>query len=107
MEDGKLVFEKQSEIAKALGHPLRVAVLEFLRTDEKCVCDIAKFVGSEQSNVSKHLSLMTNAGILESRKEGLKVFYKIKTPCVLEFLDCMKKCIKSGIEAESKLLKNL
>ena len=107
MQDRKILFEKQAEIAKALGHPLRVAVLEFLREDEKCVCDIVEFVGSQQSNVSKHLSLMVGAGILQSRKEGLKVFYKIKTVCVLEFLDCMTQCIKSEIEEQNKLLKSL
>ena len=91
------LYEKQAAIAKAIAHPFRVAVLEFIKDDEQCVCDIAAAVGTERSNLSKHLSVMVNSGILASRKEGLKVYYKIKTPCVLKFLDCLTDCLKSAI----------
>ena len=52
----QLLFEKQAEIAKAIAHPLRIAILDFLKDGEQCVCDIAEHVGSERSNVSRHLS---------------------------------------------------
>jgi DNA-binding transcriptional ArsR family regulator len=85
------LFEKQAMIAKSIAHPVRVAVLEFVKDGEQCVCDIAEAVGSERSNLSKHLSVMVNAGVLASRKDGLKVFYHIKTPCVMKFLECLKE----------------
>ncbi len=47
----KRLFEKQAEVAKAIAHPLRIAILDFLKGKEQCVCDIAKHIGSEQSNV--------------------------------------------------------
>ena len=71
----QLLFEKQAEIVKAIAHPLRIAIVDFLKDGEQCVCDIAEHIGSEQSNVSRHLSVMVSAGVLEHRKEGLRVIY--------------------------------
>lgn len=101
------LYEKQADIAKAIAHPVRVAVLEFVKDGEQCVCDIAAAVGSERSNLSKHLSLMVNAGVLASRKDGLKVMYRIKTPCVLKFLDCLRECLKEQAAEQQKLLEAL
>jgi len=101
----RLLYEKQSFVLKALAHPVRIAVAEFLNDGEQCVCDIARFVGSERSNVSKHLSIMVNAGVLEYRKEGLKVIYKLKCPCVLDFLSCITGVLKQQIKEERKLLR--
>jgi len=103
----QLLFEKQAEIAKAIAHPLRIAIIDFLRCGEKCVCDIAEHVGSERSNVSRHLSVMVNAGVLEYRKEGLKVIYKLKCPCILDFFSCMKGVLKQQVKENEKLLKAL
>ncbi len=100
----QLLFEKQAEIAKAIAHPLRIAVVNFLKDGEQCVCDIAKHVGSERSNVSRHLSVMVNAGLLEYRKEGLKVIYRLKTPCILEFLSCVSRVLKQQATENKRLL---
>ena len=103
----QLLFEKQARIVKATAHPLRIAILDFLKDKEQCVCDIAEHVGSERSNVSRHLSVMVNAGVLESRKDGLKVIYKLKTPCILEFFSCITACLKQQAEDNKKLLRAL
>ena len=100
----QLLFEKQAEIAKAIAHPLRIAIVDFLKDGEQCVCDISKYVGSERSNVSRHLSVMTNAGLLEYRREGLKVIYKLKTPCILDFFSCTTACLKQQLKENEKLL---
>ncbi|MHC4457954.1 MAG: ArsR/SmtB family transcription factor [Planctomycetota bacterium] len=101
----QFLFEKQAEIAKALAHPLRIAIVDFLKTGPQCVCDIAKHIGSERSNVSRHLSVMVNAGVLEYRKEGLKVIYKLKCPCILEFFSCISAVLKQQAKETEKLLK--
>ena len=103
----QLLFEKQTQIVKAIAHPLRIAVVDFLKDGEQCVCDIAKHVNSESSNVSRHLSLMVSAGVLGYRKEGLKVIYKLKTPCILEFFSCITACLKHQAKENEKLLKVL
>ena len=103
----QLLFEKQAEIVKAIAHPLRIAVVDFLKDGQQCVCDIAEHIGSERSNVSRHLSVMVNAGVLEYHKEGLKVIYKLKTPCILDFFSCITACLKQQAKENGKLLKSL
>ncbi len=99
-----LLYERQAEIAKAVAHPLRMAVIDFLKDGEKCVCDIAKHIGSERSNVSRHLAVMVRAGVLGCRKDGLKVFYSLKTPCVAEFLSCVVRVLKQQARENKRLL---
>jgi ArsR family transcriptional regulator len=103
----KIVYEKQAEILKALAHPVRIAILDFLKDGEQCVCHIAEYVASERSNVSKHLSVMVNCGILESRKEGLNIYYNLKAKCILGFFDCITNCLKQQAKDSEKLLKVL
>jgi len=104
-ESKQNLFSRQAEVIKAAGHPIRIAILEFLKGEEQCVCDIAKYVGSEQSNVSKHLSILANAGLVESRKDGLKVIYRLRCVCVLKFLACVTDMIKEQAKSEARLLK--
>lgn len=99
-----LLFERQAAIAKAVAHPLRIAAIDFLKDGEKCVCEIAEHIGSERSNVSRHLSVMVRAGVLTCRKNGLKVFYNLRTPCVTEFLCCVTRVLKHQAKDNERLL---
>lgn len=99
-----LLFERQAEIAKAIAHPLRLAIVDFLRDGEQCVCDIAEHIGAERSNVSRHLSVMVNAGVLDCRKEGLKVIYRLKCVCILDFFSCITGVLKQQAEDNKRLL---
>jgi ArsR family transcriptional regulator len=101
----KLLFEKQAAIAKAIAHPLRIAIVNFLKDGEQCVCDIAEHIGAERSNVSRHLSVMVNAGLLEYRKEGLKVIYRLKCHCIVDFFSCVSSVLKQQVRDNEKLLK--
>lgn len=103
----KILFERQAEVAKAIAHPLRIAILDFLKDREQCVCDIAEHIGSEQSNVSRHLSVMVRAGVLECRKEGLKVIYRLKCPCMLDFFTCITGVLKEQARESKNLLSEL
>ena len=103
----QLLFEKQAEVAKAIAHPLRMAIVDFLKNGEQCVCDIAEHIGSERSNVSRHLAVMVNAGLLEWRKEGLKVLYRLKCPCILDFFSCVIRVLKQQAKDSQKLLEVL
>jgi len=102
-----MLYEKQAEVAGAIAHPIRLAILDFLRERERCVCDIATAVGSERSNVSRHLSVMVNAGILDSRKEGLNVYYRLKCPCILDFFSCISKVLRQNIREQGKIFRRL
>jgi ArsR family transcriptional regulator len=103
----QLLFEKQAEIAKAIAHPFRIAIVNFLKDGEQCVCDIAEHIGAERSNVSRHLSVMVNSGLLDYRKEGLKVVYKLKCKCIVDFFSCVSRVLKQQAKDNEKLLKVL
>jgi ArsR family transcriptional regulator len=102
-----VLYGLKADVLRALAHPLRLAVVDYLRDGEQCVCDIADHVGSERSNVSRHLSLMLKAGIVECRKDGLRVLYRLKTPCVLSFFDCVSDVLREQLERSSALLRRL
>lgn len=83
--------KRRALVLKAMGHPSRIRILELLSKGETCVCDIAPVVGSDMSTVSRHLAVLRNAGIIEDDKRGLNVFYRLATPCVLDFFRCIDK----------------
>ncbi|MBI5017878.1 MAG: winged helix-turn-helix transcriptional regulator [Deltaproteobacteria bacterium] len=84
----------RAEILKAMAQPTRLAILEFLRGGEECVCRIFPAIGGNQPNISKHLNLMKKAGVLESRQEGTMTFYWIKDTRVFEILDLVDEMMR-------------
>jgi DNA-binding transcriptional ArsR family regulator len=87
----------QTRVLKALAHPMRLLMVEELARKTRCICELRYVAGLDISTVSKHLSLLRNAGIVEDKKRGLKVFYSLKTPCVLDVIQCVeavRKCSK-------------
>jgi ArsR family transcriptional regulator len=104
IKNKQILYEKQAEIAKAIAHPLRIAIVDFLKDGEQCVCDIAEYIGSERSNVSRHLSVMVKAGLLDWRKEGLNVIYKLKCTCITDFFGCVIRVLKEQAKENQQLL---
>jgi len=84
-------YEAKARMMKALAHPTRLFMVEELAKGERCVCELRDMVGADISTVSKHLALLKAAGIVADDKRGLKVFYRLKTPCVLGFFDCVEQ----------------
>jgi DNA-binding transcriptional ArsR family regulator len=82
-------FKSQAQVFKALAHPGRLLMLDALSRGERCVCDLAALVGSEMPTVSRHLSVLKNAGIVDDDKRGAQVFYRLVTPCVMDFFRCV------------------
>jgi len=82
-------------VAKALAHESRLMIIDALKDKDMCVLDLTQLIGADQSTVSKHLSVLKNAGILEDRKDSNRVFYHLKTPCVINFFECAMEVIRS------------
>jgi DNA-binding transcriptional ArsR family regulator len=95
----------QAEILKTLGQPTRLKIIEFLRNGERCVCEIFPAIGEEQSNTSRHLNLMVSSGILFRRKEGVKIFYALKHPEILEIINLANQVMTQEITGRHRLLK--
>ena len=87
-----------SNIFKALSHPTRLQIVRLLKQKSLCVCDILPQLESEQSNTSQHLSVLKNQGIVESKKDGAMVIYKIKSPEVYQMIDIAEGIILRQIE---------
>ena len=82
-------FKAQAEMFKALAHPGRLLMVDELSRGERCVCELAELLGVEMPTVSRHLAQLRHAGIVEDDKRGAQVFYKLKTPCVMNFFQCV------------------
>lgn len=94
-------------VFKAMSHPTRVQIVKLLKDEPLCVCDILPQLESEQSNTSQHLAILRNQGILESRKEGSMVIYKIKSPEVLQMIELAENIILRQIEETKSSLSKL
>lgn len=84
----KLLTDRVSVI-KALAHPTRLQIAEILSNGPVCVSDIQAAVGSDLSTVSKHLTIMREAGWLTSDKQGLHIYYRLSCSCLDDFLRCV------------------
>ena len=91
-------FERRARIIKAMAHPSRLAMLHALADGEKCVCDLREIVGADVSTVSKHLLVMKRAGLVADRKDGLWVHYRLRVPCVLDFMTCVEAVLDESRE---------
>jgi ArsR family transcriptional regulator len=97
------VLELKAEILKALAQPTRLKILELLRNGEKCICEIVPAINGEQSNISRHISLMQKSNLVTTRKDGVKV----SDPRVFEILDSIALLLKKQIIETGKLVQQL
>ncbi|MBW6509164.1 MAG: metalloregulator ArsR/SmtB family transcription factor [Desulfuromonadales bacterium] len=85
----------RTRVIKALAHPTRLFIVEELEKGERCVCDLTAMIGADISTVSKHLSVLRQAGIVADDKRGNQVFYCLKVRCILNFFGCIESVLKS------------
>ena len=90
----RLHYESRAQVMKALAHPTRLFIVDELGRGERCVCELTEMVGADVSTVSKHLTVLKNAGIVEDEKRGAQVFYSLRVPCVLRWYSCVDGVLK-------------
>jgi DNA-binding transcriptional ArsR family regulator len=105
--DERELLEMKAAVFQAIAHPIRLAIVELLADGEMCVCDIAGGIEATRSNVSRHLSMMLAAGVLQVRKDGLKMIYSLRTPCVVEFLGCVTRVVRTQLKRRAAILARL
>jgi DNA-binding transcriptional ArsR family regulator len=79
--------ERQARFLSALAHPNRLRIVQSLRAGECCSCELGPKLGLEQSNLSRHLKQLVEAGVIVSRRRGFRVEYRIADKRVLDMLD--------------------
>jgi len=98
------LLELKAEVLKVLAQPTRLKILELLRNGERCICEIVPAINGEQSNISKHISLMQKSNLVTTRKDGVKVMVKVKDPKIFEILDSVSLLLKKQIQETGKLI---
>lgn len=87
-----------------LAQPTRLKILECLRNGERCICDIIPAIDGEQSNISRHISLMQKNHLVTTQKDGVRVIVKVKDPEIFNILDRVSKILKGQFKEQEKLL---
>ncbi len=101
------LYEAREKIMKSLANKYRLKIVDTLgENDKMCVSDLEEELSLNQSSVSKHLSILKSAGVVQSKKEGLKVYYTLKTPCIINYFTCVDNVIKSDLSDRMNILNN-
>jgi ArsR family transcriptional regulator, arsenate/arsenite/antimonite-responsive transcriptional repressor len=98
-------YRIRAGVANALANANRLMILDALAQGEMCVCEIVRMLGCDQSTVSKHLTLLKNAGLVEDRREGSWAYYRLACPCIGNFFKCIEDVISSKLKRESVVLR--
>lgn len=101
----KAILDARAKVLKAMAHPSRLFIIEELEKGERCVCDLTEQIGVDVSTVSKHLSVLKQAGIVMDDKRGNQVFYRLRVPCILNFFGCVESVLEAQVREQVALLK--
>jgi len=99
------IYELQAEISKTLAHPLRIAILHYLRDGEKTVNELTETLGASQSNISQHLALLRQRQIVKTRKEGSTVYYRVASPKISQACDMVREVLMEQLNQKQEMAK--
>lgn len=97
------LYEARAELFRAMAHPARLRILEALREQERCVCDLQRVVGSSLPTVSRHLAQMKAVGLVGCRREGTSIYYRLLVPCVAEIFACIDEALRADGERRAEV----
>ena len=101
------IHRVKADFFRTLGHPARVRILELLRDGELTVGTLQAELGIDSSGASQHLAAMRRQGLLESRREGTSVYYRVRDPRTFQLLETARQLISSYLEESHALLGDL
>jgi len=84
----------QARVLKAMAHPSRLCIVEELAKQERCVCELTAMIGADMSTVSKHLTVLKQAGIVADEKRGAMVFYRLRVPCLGKLFESVESVLE-------------
>jgi len=94
----KKKYEEMAHISKALAHATRLFIVHKLEEQQYCVKELTEMISADISTVSKHLTILKNAGIISSEKRGNCIYYQLQTRCVLHIFSCVMNVIEANKE---------
>ena len=96
------LYKLHADICRTLGNPKRLEIIDTLRRRELTVTELAAALEISQSNLSQHLALMRQQGILVARREGLNAFYSLSNPKILQACELMREVLADHLESDAK-----
>lgn len=103
----ELAYKIKADFLKALSHPLRLQIIEFLKSGEQKVGTISRKLGIPQSSLSRHLLLLREGGILKSRQEGTVIFYAIENAEIFKVLRPIAEMLRQKLRKTERVLDSL
>ena len=97
-------YQLKAEVLKVLAQPTRLKILEYIRKGERCICEIVPAINGEQSNISRHISVMQKKHLISTRKDGVRVMVKVKDPVIFEIIDKVGALLKKQIKEQEEIL---
>jgi ArsR family transcriptional regulator len=107
MTDEFKIYELHADVCKTFANPYRLQIIDMLGDGEMTVTQLVVAIGIPKANVSQHLTLMRDKGVLESRKEGVNVFYRLASPKITRACRLMREVLLEGIQAKGELVQKL
>ena len=101
------IYVLKAEFFRALGHPARVRILELISEQERAVGDLQTELNLDSSGTSQHLAALRRQGLVETRRQGTTIFYKLKDPRVAQLLVVAREILTSNLTQTSELLDGL
>ena len=101
------ILALKAEVLKALAQPTRLKILELLRHGERCICEIVPAINGEQSNISRHISLMQKSHLVTTRRDGVKVMVKVTDPEIFNILDRVSRMLRNQLKEQGKLFSRI
>jgi ArsR family transcriptional regulator len=102
-----IVFKIKSDFLKALAHPVRLQIVEYLKDGEASVGKLVQELGVEQSSLSRHLAILRNLGLLVSRQEKTTVYYNLQDHDIFKVLRPVAEVLRKKLRRSEKLLESL
>ncbi|MEW6073362.1 MAG: metalloregulator ArsR/SmtB family transcription factor [Planctomycetota bacterium] len=91
-------YAARARVARALAHPSRLLILDALQEGERCVGELTRLVGADQSTVSKHLAVLREVGLVADRREGALHRYRLQVSCLAGFWQCVEGVLEANLE---------
>ena len=103
----KIIYVKHAEMCKVFTSPVRVEIMDILRNGKKSVNELVQITGVSQSNVSQHLQVMKEKGIVTAEKQGNRVFYSLSNPKISEAFGILKEILTDQLAESGALYRSI
>ncbi len=94
-------LKARARVMKALASPVRLKIVDELSRGERCMCELQPLFPMNKSTLSRHIAELRNVGIVGERQEGVRVYLRLQTPCILSVFDCTMDVIRAEAQRQA------